>query len=101
MEGFPELIAQGFSPRVVPPDGSGSSGILAFGEAPGKWEDSDLIPFHPKADAGSVLSKVLKRAQISRDSLKLSNCVWQRPRDNNLEGESYEQLAIDLWRPAN
>src|SRR5882757_7129604 len=108
--GFEELAKYYFSPTVVPPDGTGESGILVIGESPGHHESIHGIPFHPQADAGSVLSRVLQRAGMGytydergkrQTNLKLTNCVWQRPSENELADMPYEKEAIDLWRPYN
>lgn len=95
------LVRQGFSARVVPPSGVGTSHILMCGEAPGEWEDRHLLPFHPQAPAGSVFERLVKRAGYSRESFKLTNVVWQRPPNNFLEHAPYEGEAIDAWRPFN
>jgi uracil-DNA glycosylase family 4 len=95
------LTGYHFSPKVVTPSGSGSSGIMLIGEAPGKHEDDDNLVFHPKADAGSVLARALRRANISRDGLTLTNTVWQRPPGNELEGQLYEPEARAYWKPYN
>ena len=92
------LVALGFSPRVVPPEGTGSSQILLIGEAPGEWEDKHLRPFHPHAPAGSVLDRLIKRAGYARDSFRLTNAVCQRPPNNFLEHAPYEGEALDFWR---
>ena len=97
----PFLINEHFSSRVVPPDGTGSSKIMVIAEASGRHEDQALIPLHPKADAGSVFAKVLRRCGVSRDSLTLTNVCWQRPPNNELESCSYELEAVSYFRPFN
>lgn len=96
-----ELIKQGFSSTVVPPTGDGSSGIMVIGEAPGRHEDEEGIPFHPKADAGSVLARVLRLAGVERHTLTLTNVCWQRPPMNELDGCPYEWDAQKYWLPYN
>ncbi len=80
--------------RLVGPEGKGTSGILALGEAAGESEAKDGLPFRPYAEAGSVLERVLYRAGIQRDSLTIANMVWYRPPRNFLEGSPWEMDAI-------
>ncbi len=95
----PPGYAPGARVRLVGPEGLGTSGILALGEAAGDNEDKDGLPFRPWAEAGSVLERVLYRAGIERQSLTLANIVWYRPPRNFLEGAPWEMDAIRYCQP--
>lgn len=41
--------------KLAVPEGSGSSGVMLFGEALGEHEEKDQLPFRPYAQAGSLL----------------------------------------------
>lgn len=72
---------------------------MLVGEAPGEHEDRDLIPFHERAPAGSVLTRILSRGGWKRESFRITNVVWSRPPGNRLDGTHYEAEAIAAWRP--
>ena len=95
------LIDLHFDPRVVPPSGTGSSGVCIVAEAPGRWEAEYGIVLHPKAEAGSVFDRALRRANIQRDTLTLSNVAWMRPPGNELAGTPYLWEAKQYWMPFN
>src|SRR5437773_994021 len=86
---FPGFPAGTVRP-LMSPEGTGSSGILAMGEALGESEERDLLPFRPYAEAGSVLERALYRAGVPRESLTLTNLVWYRPPRNWLDGAPWE-----------
>jgi uracil-DNA glycosylase family 4 len=96
-----ELLKYHFDPRVVPPCGTGSSGILCCAESPGRHESEEGIVLHPKADAGSVFDRALRRAKIPRESLTLTNVVWMRPPSNELADTPYLWEARQYWMPFN
>src|SRR5690348_2501453 len=91
---FPGYPPNAWPRKLTQPSGKGTSGLLAFGEAPGGTEDEEGRPFVEWAEAGSVLQRVFDRAGVSRDALTLSNIVWYRPPENRLAGEPYEMDAI-------
>lgn len=98
-----ELVAHGFSSRVVPPDGEPGRPLI-IGEAPGKREDDDLIPFHPEADAGGLFKRLMERVGVKRDRFTIWNCVNQRPPGNELYDDKsnpkwYTAEAIEYWKP--
>jgi len=71
-------IAEGFSR----PEGSGANGVLAVGEALGRGEAHDGLPFRPYAEAGSVLERAFRHCGLSREQFRLWNIVacWPPPR---------------------
>lgn len=113
----PSLVSQGFSPRVVGPSRiayrQGEVEILPLekglplvvGEAPGQREDETGVGFHPEAEAGGLLTRLLQRVRVDRARLNFINVVQQRPPHNELYGAegailpwTYE--AIEYWKPA-
>jgi len=85
----------GISKGFMSPEGKGSLGVLLVGEAAGEHEMRDSLPFRPQAQAGSVLERAIKRMGLSREQFVISNVINCRPKDNKLEGEWYEQAAIE------
>lgn len=73
--------------RAVPGDGSASADILFIGEAPGKNEDLQGIPF--VGAAGKFLDEMLGSVGLSRKDIYITNVVKYRPPDNRdpLPGE--------------
>src|SRR5260370_25544335 len=87
-------LAEGFSL----PEGTGSLGVLVLGEALGKWERDDGLPFRPGAQAGSVLERAFRRCGLFRAQFRLYNTVQCRPPNDLLEGQHYEAGAISHCR---
>ena len=83
----------------VPPQGTGTSGVMLVGEAPGEHEARYGVPFHPDAPAGSMLNRILARCGADRDAFTIVNTVWSRPPKNWLDGAPYEGEAIAAYRP--
>lgn len=93
---------QGFSR----PDGAGvfqvagqAVRVLLVGDSLGWREAQDGLPFRPDAPAGSVLERVISRAGFARGNFRLWNIVaCQPPSGESIEGESWEQEAVDHCR---
>lgn len=83
----------------APPQGNGTYNVACVGEALGEHEARDSVPFHPKAPAGSMLDRLLRRAGLDRDKFVIWNTVWSRPPGNYLEGSRYEGEAIASYAP--
>jgi uracil-DNA glycosylase family 4 len=77
------------------PEGTGSKRLLVLAEALGEREEREGLPLRPLAQAGSVFQKALRVLGVDRNQLVIANMMWGRPRNNALEGEWYEQTAID------
>jgi uracil-DNA glycosylase family 4 len=88
------LERYGFDAREVRPQGSGALSVMIVGEAPGEQEADDGIPFNPKAPAGSVLERAIRRGGNTRDQFVITNVVPFRPPNNWLEGAPWEAEAI-------
>lgn len=78
--------AMGFSR----PEGLGTLGVLALGEALGEDEARDGLPFRPYAQAGSQLERILKMCGYDRQQFRLFNIVNCRPPRNFLDGAPWE-----------
>lgn len=97
------LVSQGFSPRVVMPDGAVGRPLIV-GEAPGRTEAETGIPFHPEAEAGGLFKRLMQRVGVERERFSILNCVWQQPKFNELYGPkgyplAYTHEAIEYWKP--
>lgn len=63
--------------RVVPGDGSPKAKIMFIGEAPGKKEDEQGIPF--VGAAGKFLNEMLASINLKREDIYIANVVKCRP----------------------
>lgn len=82
-----EIIAQGITPqlaaqaqRLVIGDGNLNADIVFIGEAPGKKEDEQGIPF--VGAAGKFLNEMLASAGMNREDVYITNIVKYRPPNN-------------------
>ena len=66
--------------NAVPGQGNPQAKIMFVGEAPGKNEDLKGIPF--VGAAGKYLDKLLALANLSRDTIFITNIVKCRPPEN-------------------
>jgi len=66
--------------NAVPGSGSVKSTVFLIGEAPGKDEDLQGIPFVGRS--GKILDQALSANKISRDEVYITNLVKCRPPDN-------------------
>ena len=66
--------------RAVPGAGSAKAKILFIGEAPGKNEDEQGVPF--VGAAGKFLDEMLATINLKREDIYITNIVKYRPPDN-------------------
>lgn len=66
--------------QIVNGDGALDASLLLVGEAPGEQEDKQGRPFVGRS--GDVLDKQLTTAGLSREAVRITNCVRCRPPDN-------------------
>lgn len=66
--------------RVVPGDGNPEAEILFIGEAPGKKEDEQGIPF--VGAAGKFLDEMLSSINLKREDIYIANVCKCRPPEN-------------------
>jgi DNA polymerase len=67
--------------NYVPGRGSLQPKIMIIGEAPGKWENYHKSPF--MGQSGTLLFKLMKRANFTTDNCFITNVVKYRPIDPN------------------
>lgn len=66
--------------QAVPGDGSADADIMFIGEAPGKNEDAQGIPF--VGAAGKFLAEMLATIKLKREDIYITNVVKYRPPEN-------------------
>lgn len=80
--------------HAVPGDGSADADILFIGEAPGKNEDLQGIPFI--GAAGKFLNEMLASIQLERKDIYITNVVKYRPPENR-DPLPEEKAACREW----
>jgi uracil-DNA glycosylase family 4 len=102
---------------LMTPEGTGSSGVCAMGEALGREEAKPIglaiarrlglssdtrLPFRPHAEAGAVLERAIRLVPgLDRQQLLITNACWYQPPNNWLENSPWEYEAISFCRPMN
>lgn len=78
------------------------NGVLLLGEALGKQEARDSLPFRPNAPAGAILQGILRRIMGGdRNNFLIANTIWCQPGANNFLANSYEEFpAIEHCQKA-
>lgn len=74
-------------------DGSPSADLMVIGDAPGRDDDLEGIPF--SGPAGQMLNRILVAIDLSRDKAYLANTLPWRPPGNR----PATPLELDLCRP--
>lgn len=87
-------ISLGFSR----PEGRGTSGVAIIGEALGREEHLEGLPFRPHAEAGSTLERAIRATGQDRTQFLLWNVIACKPPGNHLEGTWFEERAIARCR---
>lgn len=80
--------------QAVPGNGSASASLVFIGEAPGKSEDEQGIPF--VGAAGKFLAEMLEEIHLKREDVYITNIVKYRP-PNNRDPEPEEKEACAPW----
>lgn len=80
--------------QPVPGDGNPESKIVFIGEAPGKSEDEQGIPF--VGAAGKFLAEMLETINLKREEIYITNIVKYRP-PNNRDPLSEEKDICRDW----
>jgi uracil-DNA glycosylase len=98
----PELVAQ--ATQLVFGDGNADAAIVLIGEAPGKNEDLQGLPF--VGAAGKFLNEMLEMIGLERKDVYITNIVKYRPPNNRdpLPVEKQEflpflQEQLDIIKP--
>src|SRR3989442_6165752 len=82
--------------KAVRGDGSGSSGVMLVGEAPGGEEDQSGRAF--VGTAGKRLEGLLRLAGLSRDDVFITNIVKCRPPGNRRPGRDEAESCHEYLR---
>lgn len=87
-------------PNYIPGIGSLAAKLMIIGEAPGKYEDEQGIPF--VGPTGQMLNDWLFKAGINRSDVYITNVVKYRPPLNDLKklhliGVDIGQQMQELW----
>ncbi len=80
--------------QPVPGNGNPDSPIVFIGEAPGKSEDQQGIPF--VGAAGKFLAEMLSAINMKREDIYITNIVKYRPPENR-DPEADEKSACAPW----
>ena len=80
--------------QAVPGEGSADAQILFIGEAPGKKEDIEGMPFI--GSAGKFLDEMLDSIKLKRQDIYITNIVKYRPPDNR-DPTVEEKKACQAW----
>ena len=80
--------------RAVLGQGNASSEIVFIGEAPGKKEDEEGVPF--VGSAGKFLSELLDSIRLKREDIYITNIVKYRP-PGNRDPEPKEKEDCNEW----
>jgi DNA polymerase len=80
--------------QPVPGNGSANAEIVFIGEAPGKSEDEQGIPF--VGAAGKFLAEMLETIKLKREEIYITNIVKYRP-PNNRDPEPTEKDTCRDW----
>ena len=90
--------------KLVVYDGNLNAKVMLIGEAPGRDEDDQGIPFVGRA--GQLLNKMLLAIKLQREDVYITNVVNWRPPDNRtptddeiLEYLPFLQRQIDIVQP--
>jgi len=80
--------------RPVPGDGDADADIVFIGEAPGKSEDEQGVPFVGRA--GKFLAEMLEIINLKREDIYITNIVKYRP-PNNRDPLPIEKASCREW----
>ena len=80
--------------QVVPGAGNSKADIMFIGEAPGKQEDIQGLPFI--GSSGKFLSEMLSSIGLSREDIYIANMIKCRPPENR-DPNAEELLACSDW----
>lgn len=80
--------------QVVPGAGSSKAEIMFIGEAPGKQEDIQGLPF--VGSSGKFLNEMLSSIGLNREDVYIANMIKCRPPENR-DPQPEELLACSDW----
>jgi uracil-DNA glycosylase len=79
-------------------EGRGTFSVLVVAEASGEQENAAGLPRRPRAPAGSVFERVIRRMGWTRDNFRIANILRCRPPKNWLDKAPWERASIDHCR---
>ena len=90
--------------NFIPGNGPSTAKLIVVGEAPGKTEEEQGIPFC--GPSGAIVNEMLEDAGISRSEVYVTNVIKFRPPNNDLvrlkeTGKSIEDFVPILWNEIN
>ncbi len=92
LEKFDGCALKGSATRLVFADGNPSAKIMLVGEAPGRDEDIEGVPFVGRA--GKLLDRMLAAIGLDRTSVYLANVVPWRPPGNRTPTPQETQICL-------
>ncbi len=93
LAGCPRCKLSGSRTRIVFGAGNPGADLMFVGEAPGREEDEQGLPF--VGAAGGLLTKIIEAMGTTRDDVYIVNTVRCRPPDNR----NPEKDEVDACRP--
>ena len=81
--------------HAVPGNGNTRDKIMMIGEAPGKNEDQNGVPFI--GSAGKILDKALSEGGLDRSDVYITNVVKCRPPDNRVPTDKEIQICTSNY----
>lgn len=81
--------------NAVPGNGNTRDKIMMIGEAPGKNEDQNGVPFI--GSAGKILDKALSEGGLDRSDVYITNVVKCRPPDNRVPTDKEIQICTSNY----
>lgn len=76
--------------RLIPPQGTGSSGIMVVGDS--GWYEEAAAGYPFAGASGSLLDKVLRKVGIERGSLTITNTTWCFPGDSIVRARGIQKV---------
>lgn len=73
--------------------------MAIIGEAAGRHEAKDSLPFRPHAAAGGLLQRLFRLSGLKREDFVIYNAIACQPQNNELVGMPYEAAALAHCRP--
>ena len=81
--------------HAVPGNGNATDKIMMIGEAPGKTEDQNGVPFI--GSAGKILDKALSDGGLNRDDVYITNVVKCRPPNNRIPTDKEIEICTNNY----
>jgi DNA polymerase len=81
--------------NAVPGNGNTTDKVMIIGEAPGKNEDKNGVPFI--GSAGKILDKALQEGGLARNDVYITNVVKCRPPHNRVPTDNEIQICTSSY----